>query len=393
MSGRTVAKANPALLRWARESAGYSIGDAAAHFDMDEAAFLSWESGDEPLSIAKLRQLGAFYKRPIAIFYLPKPPVDFQPLHDFREQPKNKQLPLSPELRQAIRLAEFRQSIYRDELLPAAPPPINWLGSLTMEKHPAEVGDFVRKHLGIPIETQLAWKNEYDAIGAWIAAVESLGILVMHAEGVAVEEMRGFCLYDKRVPVIVLNSKDHPHARSFSLIHELAHLLLQAPGISGPTVPTRGPVKNRQVEVYCNAVAGNVLVPLDDMTAYISDNLRVSVIEQYHLKAMSKRYRVSPEVIARRLLEAGRVSARFYDDTRNSSGDATAKSGGFLPYYRKVVRYNGVRYTRSVLEAFYVNRINASDVSTYLNAKINQLPDIEMEAFGRASGYGKRNAS
>lgn len=95
----------PELLVRARQSSGYDIAAAAAKVKVTEDRLRSWESGDARPTIAQLRNAARTYKRPLAIFYLPAPPVDFQPLRDYRRVPDPQLGRLSPELLATIRRA------------------------------------------------------------------------------------------------------------------------------------------------------------------------------------------------------------------------------------------------------------------------------------------------
>ena len=47
----------------------------------------AWERGEKYPSIAQARELSHVYKRSLAVFYLPEPPLDFDPIKDFRHFP------------------------------------------------------------------------------------------------------------------------------------------------------------------------------------------------------------------------------------------------------------------------------------------------------------------
>jgi hypothetical protein len=70
----------PELLIWVRESADLPLDSVARKFKK----LKDWETGISRPTIKQLRKLGEIYKRPIAVFYLPEVPKDFQPLRDFR---------------------------------------------------------------------------------------------------------------------------------------------------------------------------------------------------------------------------------------------------------------------------------------------------------------------
>jgi transcriptional regulator with XRE-family HTH domain len=98
MAKTVEALVTPALLVWARERSGFEIEAAATRLKIDPDVLRSWESGRDRPSIAKLREVASLYKRPPAVFYLPRPPRGFVPLRDLRKLPKTAQRPRSPEL-------------------------------------------------------------------------------------------------------------------------------------------------------------------------------------------------------------------------------------------------------------------------------------------------------
>jgi transcriptional regulator with XRE-family HTH domain len=77
MSKRIKATINPALLIWARTTAGYELMGAAEALDLSQEKLEAWEEGEVQPSIPQLRKLAEFYKRPLAVLYLPEPPQTF----------------------------------------------------------------------------------------------------------------------------------------------------------------------------------------------------------------------------------------------------------------------------------------------------------------------------
>jgi len=71
------AKVKPELLRWARESAGYSVTEAARKLSkLAPERLEQWESGEDQPTIAQLRHMARVYRRPLSVFYLPEVPAD-----------------------------------------------------------------------------------------------------------------------------------------------------------------------------------------------------------------------------------------------------------------------------------------------------------------------------
>ncbi len=86
----------------------------------------------------------------------------------------------------------------------------------TLDADAEGVAARARSWLGVAVEEQGRWTGDYGPLSAWIAAFEAHGVLVFQTGEVALEEMRGFALAERRLPVIVLNAKDAPRGRIFT---------------------------------------------------------------------------------------------------------------------------------------------------------------------------------
>ncbi|RMN74615.1 hypothetical protein ALQ55_200010 [Pseudomonas savastanoi pv. savastanoi] len=120
----------------------------------------------------------------------------------------------------------------------------------------------IRQTLGVDPEKSRLDYDKYSR--ALIDAAEVAGVLVMRS-GIAlgnthrkleVSEFRGFAISNSLAPVVFINSSDAPTARLFTLMHELAHLWIGSSGVSDA-----GTANGREEERFCNAVAGEFLVP------------------------------------------------------------------------------------------------------------------------------------
>ncbi len=69
----------PEVLRWARESSGSSIEEAAGRIGTSPALFARLERETPKLRLSQLRILADYYKRPLAAFLLSEPPDEPRP--------------------------------------------------------------------------------------------------------------------------------------------------------------------------------------------------------------------------------------------------------------------------------------------------------------------------
>jgi Zn-dependent peptidase ImmA (M78 family)/transcriptional regulator with XRE-family HTH domain len=382
-----VAIIEPSLLKWARATAGLMVEEAAKKLSVAPERLMAWEEGDEEISIAQLRAAARVYKRPLAVFYLPEPPRDFQPLRDFRRIPGVEPKQLSPELQAAIRRAHSQREIALELRGLAQEPVRNAPGIEAAPTNPEAFGEAARKLLGVGLATQLDWTDPGRALVGWTAALEQQDIMVLQAQRIDTKEMRGFSVSAAMLPVVVLNGSDSPRGRIFTLLHEYAHLLLHETGVCD-LHERRGPGAIDDLEVFCNRVAAAILLPEDVFRAdpRVEASPPSGRWPDATLRALSERYGVSSEVVVRRLYSLGLTTWEFlrektveyqhaFEDTRR----ATQTKEGGPGWHRMRVRDLGRPYVRLALDAYYRDDINASELSEYLEVKLNKLSKLEEE--------------
>ena len=101
----------PTVLKWARESAGRTIGDVATRLGTNQTVVRKWEEGRKNPKINQLRILSGYYQRPLDVFLLSEPPEEPNLPEDFRKLPSQRVMPLHSETRFALRKARRPQAI------------------------------------------------------------------------------------------------------------------------------------------------------------------------------------------------------------------------------------------------------------------------------------------
>lgn len=393
----------PTLLVWARESAGVDVEAAAKRVGVTAERVDAWEAGESRPTVVQLRSLAALYKRPLAIFYLPEPPIEFMPLRDYRRLPDSEMGRLSPRLLASIRRAqavreaalELRDSA--DETIAPAPQ------AEVQESDPEALGGAARRLLGVSLATQFAWRDPGRALNAWIDAVARLDVLVLQAQAIPIDEMRGFSISEELLPVIVLNGGDFPNGRIFTLLHEVAHLLLRTGGVCDvlPRARPRHPAD--ELEVLCNQIAAAALMPAEAfrgepeiLVGAPDGRWKESVVT-----SLAGRYSVSREAVVRRLFTLGLTDWGYlrskqaeyradYDEYRADQRrirQEEDKPGG-PGFYRMKVRDLGRGYIESALDAYHRRAITGSTLTELLEMKVSQIPRLEAEL---ASTGGSRD--
>ncbi len=391
MTTRTKAAVKGAVLAWARSSAGYEVAQAADKLGVDTDLLEAWEADEAQLSIPQLRKAAALYKRPLAVFFLPEPPLSFQPMSDFRRLPDAGPGRFSPALTQEIRNAHQRRELALEMFDEAGerPPPFTLTASLN--DRPETVAQSIRDALRVTYQLQSHWRDPLAAFRAWRSRIEGLGVLVFQASRIESEEASGFAYWADPLPFLVVNGKPPSPRRAFSLLHELTHLMLHQSGVSDLDTVGPRPKDAEHIEVFCNQVAADTLMPRVLFLAEAIVTARGAGQHEWSdeaIKALADTFSVSREAIVRRLMTFGRASEAFYGRKREQYAREFAalkqrekdkNEGKSIPRNmpRETIATFGQSFVRMVLENYHAERISLSDVSGYLGVKVRHLPDIE----------------
>jgi len=236
----------------------------------------------------------------------------------------------------------------------------------------------VRKTLGISLDDQLGWKSDDLALKRWREALEALGVFVFKAP-FKQKDISGFCLLDADFPLIYLNNSATKTRQIFSLLHELAHLLLNINGISKfeSSYINRLPATERRIEQFCNKIAAEILIPSDDFAQQIAGfPSNAESVQDYLYANLASRYGASREAVLRRLLDMERVSQSFYEQKAKLwSSQKKAASGG--DWYASQNTYLSDRLAREVIGRHYRNQISVEQASEFLGIKAKNFAGLE----------------
>jgi Zn-dependent peptidase ImmA (M78 family)/transcriptional regulator with XRE-family HTH domain len=382
-----VVKIEPSILVWARESLGLSIADVATKLDKDVSVIRAWESGKDLPSYGQLEELAySVYKRPLAVFFLPSPPRESTPRQDFRTLPEQDISKLSRQLRLFIRRTKHHQLVLRkihDNKNPIERPVFRTFkikGTTSVFNTAVEL----REHFGISIELQKRLPDSDSALSLYREAVEKGGVYVFQFP---IQDARGFSLMDEEFPVIVLNSADTANSKIFTLIHELCHILFNTGGVLIESL-TPDPTRQRnQVEIFCNRFASEFLLPREVLLKepLVSKN-EGKEWSEVKLQELASTYKVSKEVVLRKLLDTGRTTQAFYNKLRKKWQDdyqkakkISKKGGG--NYHNTNLSRLGKNYVSDILTSFHAGKLSEVQVADILGIKINKIKDYEQRIF------------
>ncbi len=376
----TAAHIEPAVLRWARESAGYSLRQAA-----DEIAVEKWylelvEAGGELLTLREAERAADAYARPLAALFLPSP-LDEEPQEvQFRRLPGAPEPPWGAEVQLTTRKVSERQQAALEiyDVLEERPP---WLDVLerfaTAPRN--SLPEVAREVMGVSREDQRGWTQDpYASFRGWRAAIEGLGILVMQEGPVPVEQMRGFASIEPpEIPAIFVNNKDDPRARAFTVVHEFGHIVLSG----------RGEPIGEPTERWCEEFAGQVVMPTNWFAEAFHSSEATSTLGR--VEDMARVFGVTPLAAAVRVSRTGLITRDEAAATiaqiqrRWKGGDENDEGGGGSYYVNQVARF-GPSYLRLVFTALDTQAVTLPTASALLDGvKVKYFEPLRDRLEGR----------
>lgn len=306
---------NAKILRWARKTAGLSPEDAVEKLDLRDARGVSalerlaaLESGDSEPTRPMLVKMAKQYRRPLLTFYMSGPPRKGDRGEDFRTLSKDHSPSADVLLDTLIRDIRARQSMVRaviedeDEAQT-----LDFIGSKETSDEVSNVVKSIRETIRFNLAEFRAPNSAEDGFALLRKKTEAVGIFVLlignlgsHHTAIDLETFRGFALADPVAPFVIINDQDSKAAWSFTLLHELVHLWLGQTGVSGAQA-------ERRLERFCNDVAGELLLPTDEL---VSLNVRDSTNFESSVARISEfagERNLSRSMVAYKLYRSGAI--------------------------------------------------------------------------------------
>ena len=273
-------KVNPDILRWARKTAGLSLEEATKKLKIGdvrgEAAvdrLLALEVGATEPTRPMIVKMAKQYRRPLLTFYMSAPPRKGDRGQDFRMLPEGYSDAHNALVDALLRDVKARQGMVRATMVDEEEAePLPFVGSERVSDGVPALVASIQDTLGIDREDFRNESSPYSAFNLLRERTELAGVFVLlisnlgsHHTTIDLDYFRGFTLADDIAPFIIINDQDARSAWSFTLLHELVHLWLGQTAISGARSESR-------IERFCDDVAGEFLLPNDEIDQFVIDN-------------------------------------------------------------------------------------------------------------------------
>jgi Zn-dependent peptidase ImmA (M78 family) len=219
-----------------------------------------------------------------------------------------------PTERTEIRRAATQREVFLElrEVAPGLLPRSVDFPPLTLDTDAEGAATVIRDLLTVSRPPRSATQHEH--LNAWVAAVEALGVIVIHTRRVAIHDARGFSLSEWPYPVIAINGSEFARPRLFTLLHEIAHLALNAGGVCDLHEARSRRSTSDKVEHFCNRVAAAILMPAREVLALsaVSNASGETRWNADELRDLANPFGTSAEAFLLRLITLGRASWDSY---------------------------------------------------------------------------------
>ena len=378
------------VLVWARNRVKLSQDDAARKLAVSTGTLEKWETGEAAPTIIQIRKMATVYKQPLAVLYLRRPPTDFDPIKSFRRMVREVDFDLDYALTINLERVSRQQEILLDLLGDDTTEIRSSFPNVSMTDDADDTGAMIAAWIGLDIRDQQHWTRNRALARELSKLIERKGILITQVQGVDLSLMRGCALTDHPIPAIIVNGADSYTAKSFTLVHELVHILLRTTS-AADVVPLTGRWGDHDTtEKFCNLVAAATLLPREGFRQSVAQvrRQRNTPVTEEELRAIASEFGASNQAALIRMIGLGLESWETYrqfdwrfTEREPTEAEAAGDERTNLPiYYPLKVRDLGRMFIAEVRSAYDRHDIGSSELVEYLDVKWENIPKLMKQA-------------
>ncbi len=235
--------------------------------------------------------------------------------------------------------------------------------SLQNNPNPGRAAEIVRKWLGV--DDSLDFKQ-------WKEVLENKGVFVFltskykgwsHIDKFT---LRGLAIYHSKLPIIIINDSDFKKAQSFTLFHELAHLLKKENALDNWNYQDN-------TEKWCDNFAGNVLMPVAQMQFKANDINDLDAV-----KKIAQKFKISTYACLVRLRQLQIISKKTYTNFEAQLQDEYKKlqkklkenkGGPARDRPKEIINQYGHIYATALFQAYHNKEIGLHKLTRLFDLK------------------------
>ncbi len=324
-----------------------------------------WLTKEDYPTYNQLVEISKIFDIPFGYLFLNELPEKNLPIPHFRTK-NGFHHELSDELYDTVMLVKKQQTWIREILMDWGYQPLPFAGKFNTETTPKEIIKGIKEILKLEDDWAQQHLSQKDALNFLINRFEEAGIYVVingivgnnTSRKLNVEEFRGFVIYDDIAPFVFINNNDFLSAKIFTLIHEFVHILM---GKSASFDLRKLISADDEIEKFCDQCTAEFLVPTENIIS----------LKKIDYDELANQFKVSQIVIARRLLDIGKINQEdffnFYDTYKQKEIKPTKQKGG--DFYNTVVYRYGKKFLNTISHALSNNEILHRDAYRLLSLK------------------------
>ena len=337
-----------------REHAGYSCKEVTDKLGISISKFKEIEEGKKPIKISFIIRLSDIYDLPLIAFFDNKMVKYPDELTDYRI---NRNKKINPEVKKAERRAYYLIDVMKNlsngrSNIPKFPE--DFSVSTLARKFREKIDLKLPKNVS-PSQALEIYKKQLE---------DALGIIIIESP-LKNADVRAFSI-SSELSIIVLNESDKPEIKTFSLFHEICHLIKRNSAICSIKLDKQA--KN-EIESYCDKFASEILVPIEE----VKKEMKISGPSQKIVNKMSKKYFVSKQVIMLKLLFNDLIDNKTYSLFKKNFDETLLKKkkGGIRDWNKTYFKRSGNKVIQIVREAHRKEKISTADALDILEIKSN----------------------
>lgn len=369
---------NAQRLQWCMTDAQIDIAHLARDVGISERTLVRAMEGEIGLTFVQLQKLGKHFGR-TPLFFLEAGPPEPQQIRSpqFRTL-LNQQHNLDEKIKRIIQLAEWQREAYIDLL-----DELDAEGRIQFD--PPDLTNATPISAARQARQWLRLENE-NTFEQFRSAVEGRGILVFRTNGYAgkwqipsAHPTIGFSLYHSSYPIIVVRKESVEARQTFTMAHELGHLLLFRESTIDSVESLSSHARKERI---ANEFAGHFLVPQEKLDEIDASSLsgEPEILES-QLQSFRRLWGVSTDTILIRLIASNRLEQVVYDEFkawRDNRPTEETQGGSREWRHREPKHILGDNYVRAVLQALDANKLTLVKASKYLDdLKLTDLKQLE----------------
>lgn len=370
----------PEIISWAlNQTPTEKLGDKLMN------NIMQWLNGTKVPTFNQIEDFSKKSNIPLGYFFLQTPPVEQMKLLEYRTVDSIQLANPSRNLIDTCYEMENVQDWMKDYRQETGFDVLSIVGCMKNAKDAQAVVDRIRSDL----ELDTAWcekcRDSREAFGYIRSRLETCGVLVM-MNGVVgkntrraldINEFRAFAMVDEWAPLIFINAADSNGARLFSLLHEVAHIWLGVDDLYNDRHNRVDGVST--VEMMCNAVAGELLVPKQLFLEKWENGATADVYA--FITELAGYFRCGESVIARKALDCKKITQNVYNkvvqtaiDNYNQMKENREGTGG--NYYKTMGSRLDGHFVKALCESINMGRTSYTEAYRLTNTSSKIFPEI-----------------